>query len=164
MTTETTNQPIDFRAWLKTKEGYKTKPYKGEDGIWTVGVGSTTDVDPNKILSDNEVEKRLDKDIVVAENDYKRLVNKDIDADLTQNQRYMIKSQLLNIGGTQFAKSEAREYLNKGDYANYRKHISEFRKIGDEVSDGLIARRKAEDDIFAKDLVKADEIIIKEES
>ena len=164
MTTETTSQPIDFKAWLKTKEGYETKPYKGEDGIWTVGVGSTTDVDPNKIISDNEVEKRLDKDIVVAENDYKRLVNKDIDADLTQNQRYMVQSQLLNIGGTQFAKSEAREYLNKGDYANYRKHISEFRKIGDDVSDGLIARRKAEDDIFAKDLIKADEIIIKEES
>ena len=163
MTTETTNQTIDFREWLKTKEGYKTKPYKGEDGIWTVGVGSTTNVDSNKIISDNEVEKRLDKDIVVAQNDYKRLVNKDIDAKLTANQRYMVQSQLLNIGGTQFAKSKAREYLNKGDYANYRKHISEYRKIGDKVSKGLIARRKAEDLIFAKDLIKADETIIKEE-
>ena len=163
MTTETTNQTIDFREWLKTKEGYETKPYKGEDGIWTVGVGSTTNVDSNKIISDNEVEKRLDKDIVVAQNDYKRLVNKDIDAKLTANQRYMVQSQLLNIGGTQFAKSKAREYLNKGDYANYRKHISEYRKIGDKVSKGLIARRKAEDLIFAKDLIKADETIIKEE-
>jgi GH24 family phage-related lysozyme (muramidase) len=122
---------MDLKEFLKQKEGWKYKPYEDIGGKLTVGAGNTTDIDPDKTYTDPELDQRLDSDIAVAKEDYSKLVSLETDSKLNENQKNMVQSLLMNVGGTQFKDSQALKELNAGNFDNYLKEASEFRKVKD---------------------------------
>tara|TARA_R110000851_G_scaffold206496_1_gene358528 strand:- start:41 stop:4399 length:4359 start_codon:yes stop_codon:yes gene_type:complete len=139
---------MDLKEFLKQKEGWKYKPYEDIGGKLTVGAGNTTDIDPDKTYTDPELNQRLDSDIAVAKEDYSKLVSTETDSKLNENQKNMVQSLLMNVGGTQFKNSQALKELNAGNFDNYLKEASEFRKVKDKIIPGLVNRRKEEAEIF----------------
>jgi GH24 family phage-related lysozyme (muramidase) len=139
---------MDLKEFLKQKEGWKYKPYEDIGGKLTVGAGNTTNIDPDKTYTNPELDQRLDSDIAVAKEDYTKLVSLETDSKLNENQKNMVQSLLMNVGGTQFKDSQALKELNAGNFDNYLKEASEFRKVKDKVIPGLVNRRKEEAEIF----------------
>ena len=137
----------DLRDYLKSVEGVRNDSYKDSAGNYTVGVGNTDNVDANTTLTNNQVDEKLNQDIAVVENDYKNLVN----VNLNDNQANSVKSLLFNIGGTNFAKSKALVALNSGDFETYKKEMAEFRLADGKVVPGLENRRASETDLFNKE-------------
>ena len=82
--------------------------------------------------------------MAVADKDYNNLV----DADLNPNQQAAVKSLLYNIGGPQFANSNARAALNSGDFEAFQKEAAEFRMANGKVIPGLENRRAKELSLF----------------
>jgi GH24 family phage-related lysozyme (muramidase) len=153
---------MDLKEFLKQKEGWKYKPYEDIGGKLTVGAGNTTDIDPDKTYTDPELDQRLDSDIAVAKEDYSKLVSLETDSKLNENQKNMVQSLLMNVGGTQFKDSQALKELNAGNFDNYLKEASEFRKVKDKIIPGLVNRRKEEEEIFRtvpNDIAEDGEII-----
>jgi GH24 family phage-related lysozyme (muramidase) len=153
---------MDLKEFLKQKEGWKYKPYEDIGGKLTVGAGNTTDIDPDKTYTDPELDQRLDSDIAVAKEDYSKLVSLETDSKLNENQKNMVQSLLMNVGGTQFKDSQALKELNAGNFDNYLKEASEFRKVKDKIIPGLVNRRKEEAEIFRtvpNDIAEDGEII-----
>jgi GH24 family phage-related lysozyme (muramidase) len=153
---------MDLKEFLKQKEGWKYKPYEDIGGKLTVGAGNTTDIDPDKTYTDPELDQRLDSDIAVAKEDYSKLVSLETDSKLNENQKNMVQSLLMNVGGTQFKDSQALKELNAGNFDNYLKEASEFRKVKDKIIPGLVNRRKEEEKIFRtvpNDIAEDGEII-----
>ena len=141
---------MNFRDWIKSKEGVENNAYQDVAGNWTIGAGNTDNVQPNQSLSNEEVESRLSKDIANVNQDYGRLVT---NKDLNNNQQMAVKSLMFNIGPTQFGSSKALQALNAGDYPTFLKEAKEFRMAGGKVVKGLVNRRESEfgpDGLFNK--------------
>jgi len=132
---------IDF---IKDKEGVRNKAYKDSGGVLTIGAGSTKDVKEGQVIDDEEVNARLERDLDIAEKDYNNLVT----AELNPNQKTAVTSLIFNIGGPNFAKSEARKKLNAGDHEGFLAEMKEFRMANGEVIPGLESRRLAEAELF----------------
>jgi len=77
--------------FIKQQEGKRNKPYKDIGGVWTVGYGSTANVDPNKVYSDKEVDDLFNKDIETHLAPIKGL-------GLSPNQEEAIGSYIFNVG------------------------------------------------------------------
>jgi len=138
--------------FLKAEEGIRNEAYLDSAGVPTIGYGSTYGVKMGDKVSDAEANQKLMQDIAVAEEDYDKLVN----VDLNPNQQKAVKSLLFNIGGPQFEVSKARAALNAGDFDTFQKEASEFRMADGEVLPGLEARRAREMDLFRTPYETAD--------
>lgn len=81
-----------------------------------------------------------------------KYLDKVITADLTPNQRAALTSLVFNVGRTSFKGSKALAALNAGDMDEFRKQAFSkekgWVKSGGKRMDGLVNRRKKEEDLF----------------
>ena len=141
------NVGMNIKDFLKDKEGVRNEAYRDSGGVLTIGAGSTDNVKEGDVISDEEVESRLNRDLDIAESDY----NKYVTAELNPNQKTAVTSLIYNIGGPNFAKSAARKRLNEGDYEGFLTEMKEFRLADGQVVPGLEDRRLAEAELFNTD-------------
>ena len=133
-------------ALIKEHEGLRLVPYLDARNppVWTVGYGSTTDVQPGERISQAQADERLKEDVKEAE----ACVNRCVTVELTQNEFDALCSFVFNVGCGNFKKSSMLKYLNSGDFDATAYEFRRWTRAGDAHPPGLVKRRVAEQRLF----------------
>jgi len=134
-------------------EGKKLKAYRDQAGIWTIGFGSTYNIDEKRPVKegdtiDDATAIRWLKTITV---DLQDKIKKIVTVPVNQNQLDSLTSLAYNIGFTAFSESTLLKYLNAGrpkiQVADQFLRWVNVKKV---VNQGLINRRSKERELFLK--------------
>ena|SRR5579872_2788123 len=134
-------------------EGFRSRPYQDEAGVWTIGFGHTKGVtkDTPRVTRDEAIDLLLD-DMQEAIDD----VDDFLEVDVNDNQYAALVSIVYNAG-TAVLEGHLGEYLNQGDfkaaagqfdvwiYVSQKQPDGTVKKV---KSNGLISRRAAEKALF----------------
>jgi len=129
---------------IKKFEGCRLKAYKCPAGVWTIGYGHTNNVRPDDVITQDEAEELLKRDLQVHEDNVKRLVK----VPLTQGQFDALVSFEFNVGYGALANSTLLKVLNTGNYDAAAKQFKRWVYAGNKVLEGLVKRRIAETEMF----------------
>lgn len=138
---------------IEEEEGWSSKPYLCPAGKWTIGFGSTFWEDGKPVKKDDKpIDKERGRMIVQAH--FAREVVPALDSlvkvPITQNQFDALADFIYNVGAANFASSTLLRKLNAKDYAGAAAEFPRWNKGGGKVLDGLVRRRKKEQDLFLK--------------
>ena len=129
---------------IKKFEGLKLEAYLCPAGIPTIGWGHTRGVKLGQKISAAQAEVFLDHDYQEAEDAVKRLVK----VPLNANQLGALTSFVFNLGEGRLMGSTLLRLLNQGEYRLAAKEFDKWVYSGGKKLNGLIARRKAERELF----------------
>ncbi len=129
---------------VKRFEGFREDAYLCPAGIPTIGYGSTRGVRLGMTITEEEAARRLREDLDAAAKAVFRLVI----VPLTRWQIDALTSFAFNVGGDKFASSTLLRKLNVGDRAGAAAEFERWVHAGGKVLPGLVARRRAEADLF----------------
>jgi len=132
---------------IKQFEGYRSSPYQDQNGIWTIGYGSTYLLDGTRVNENTDI---VDNDTATALLKYGcqtaiNCINQNIIVDLTQNNFDALCSFVYNIGTGSFIKSTLLKVIN-GEVTtiSINDAFLMWDKAGGVVNAGLLRRRNAE--------------------
>lgn len=112
---------------------------------WTCGWGTTgPDVCEGTVWTQATADSRLE----VRLNEAADVVDTDVHVSLTPAQKAALTDFVYNCGGGNFRSSTLLRLLNAGDYQGAADQFPLWNKSGGVVLGGLVARRKAERDLF----------------
>lgn len=129
---------------IKRWEGFKANAYLCPAGVWTIGYGHTGGVKSGDVVTKAEAEAYLRADLAVAEQAVsgKLLL-------ISQNQFDALVSFVFNVGTGNFNGSTLLR-LGRTDVNNpaIRTEFSRWINAGGRILAGLVARRRAEADLY----------------
>ena len=135
-------------SFVKRFEGFEPKPYKCPAGVWTIGYGTTEGVGPDTPpMTEEEASERLEADL----NRIGEVVGMHL-PQLSQNKVDAILSFCYNVGVEAFLDSTLCEVIrrNPENYIVIKNEFRRWNKAGGEVLPGLVRRREAEAEMYAK--------------
>lgn len=132
---------------IKCFEGFSPVPYLCPAGVWTIGYGSTIGVTKITPAIDKTTAELLLQSQLIR---YEKSVNKLITVPLTQNQFDALVSFTYNLGGAALQRSSLRRKLNRREYEQVPTEFLKWVRAGGIKLVGLVKRRKAEGELFAK--------------
>lgn len=132
---------------IKRFEGLSLRAYAdpatgGEP--YTIGYGSTTDVEPGDSITPEGAERLLREDLKNAERAVEQLVT----VPLNANQHAALVSFVFNLGFGNLASSTLLKRINAGDYEGAAQELDRWVYAGGERLKGLERRRAAEKALF----------------
>jgi lysozyme len=134
-------------------EGKKLKAYKDQGGIWTIGFGSTYNIDEKRPVREGDTidEATAIRWLNTIAGDLQNQIKKTLTVVVNQNQLDSLTSLAYNIGLTAFKKSTLLKRLN----ANYPKtavadEFLRWNKVKGIINQGLSNRRSKEKELFLK--------------
>ena len=133
---------------IKRFEGLKLEAYLCPAKVWTIGYGTTENIKEGDIITESQAEQLLIKDLARFEIQLNRAM---CGYMLTQNQFDALISFLYNVGIGNFKVSTLLRKILMG--AENEKIGNEFKRwvyADGKKLDGLIRRRKAEQELFDK--------------
>ena len=138
---------------IKKYESLKLKPYLCPAGKPTIGYGSTYYEDGKKVkLDDKPITKERAEELLLNITDK---VNKQVTSTLrvvvNQNQFDALVSFVFNIGIGNFIDSTLLEKVNNLNFEGAAEELKRWKKSGGVVLNGLIKRRKEEQELFEKE-------------
>ena len=136
---------------IKKYEGLSLKPYKCPAGVWTIGYGTTTYPDGNKVKPND---KPITKDMASAlllNYVINEILPKIEDLHLTDNQNKALVSLIYNIGWSAFAKSKCYKAIKTQDWETAFREW-EWIKANGKTLKGLLKRRSEERYLFFSDI------------
>lgn len=134
-------------ALIKAFEGCGLKAYLCPAGVPTIGYGSTgPHVKLGQTITRAQAELLLKLDLLRFEAAIARLVT----VPLNQNQTDALISFAFNVGIGALEKSTLLKKLNDGDYNAVPSQLQRWNKAGGKVLPGLVRRRLAEGELFAR--------------
>lgn len=136
---------------LKRSEGFRASAYQDSGGVWTIGYGTTKDVQPGDTCTEEQASQWLRRDVLSAE----WAVMKLIEVPMTQGQFDALVDFVYNLGEGALAKSTLLRKLNAGDYAGAAAEFPKWCHAGNQVLPGLVTRRAAERALFEAPAVAA---------
>ncbi len=132
---------------IKEWEGFRSKPYRDAGGVWTIGYGSTKNIDADTPpITESEAESWMCVDLM----EYERAVEDHISIDLTDNQFAALVSLCYNVG-TRPLQLTLGHLLNQGKYQQAADEFLHWDHVGTKVINGLTRRREAERKLFLTD-------------
>lgn len=111
---------------------------------WTVGYGSTLGVKPGDVITLDQAEARLDRDLSNAA----AIVNQAVKVQLTQNQFDALVDFVFNLGGKNFSSSTLLRKINAGDYEGAAAEFQKWTLAAGRTLPGLVIRRAKERALF----------------
>jgi lysozyme len=134
-------------------EGKKLKAYKDQGGVWTIGFGSTFNIDENRPVREGDTiteatALRWLKTITAnLQDDIKKLVT----VPVSQNQLDSLTSLAYNIGPTAFKNSTLLNRLNAGKpKIEVADQFMRWVFVKGVMNQGLVNRRSKEMELFLK--------------
>jgi len=127
-------------------EGWSSTPYQDPGGVWTIGFGSTYDLNGNKVTKDTPPITKPEG-IVLLERELTsayQIVNNDVRVSLTDEQREALDDFVFNVGQGNFEASTLLKYLNEGLYEQAAEQLILWDKQKGVVLAGLLKRRYQE--------------------
>lgn len=138
---KTSNKGIDL---IKKYEGFRAKAYKCPAGKWTIGYGHTLNVKSTDVISLDEAEYFLKKDVEFAENEVNRH-----NLNINQNQFDALVSFVFNLGVGNFTRSTLlRKIKSNPNDPTIREEFEKWIYADGKVLNGLVRRRKDEADLY----------------
>ena len=140
---------------IKSFEGWSSPPYLCPAGRWTIGWGSTWDIDGNAVTGNHpDIDEEHGTDLLKRElRHVESAIGKLIKVPLTEGQFSALASWAFNVGTGAMQRSTLRMKLNRGQYEDAADEFPKWRRAGGRVLKGLVRRRAAERALFAGDLV-----------
>ena len=136
---------------VKRFEGFSPTRYLCSGGKLTIGYGHVITKahikDFEKPITEQRARQILMMDMTYAAQAVDRLVK----VPLTQNQFDALVSFVFNVGDGAFAASTLLRLLNKGRYQEAAVEFMRWIHAGGKRLDGLIRRRRAEQELFLRD-------------
>ncbi len=130
---------------IKFYESLRLKTYRDIKGIKTIGYGHTgDDVVDGQQIDEPTAELLLRHDLTTAEDTVSRCVR----TPLSDDEFSACVSLCFNIGATAFAKSTLVQLLNQSKFKEAANQFLVWDKANGQVVGGLLARRRAERDMF----------------
>ena len=141
---KTSQKGIDL---IKKFEGCQLKAYQCPAGIWTIGYGNTFYEDGSKVKQGDIItQEKANSLLLHLLPKFEAIVGKNIQVNLTQNQFDALVSYVWNTGGSNtlygLINSKATPFSIRQWFET--KYITG----GGKVLPGLVARRKAEADLY----------------
>ena len=134
-------------------EGKKLKAYKDQGGVWTIGYGSTYNIDEKRpvqkgdTITDATALRWLKTITANLQADIKKLIK----VPVKQNELDSMTSLAYNIGLTAFADSTLLEMFNaSAPKIQVADQFLRWNKVKKIVNQGLINRRLKERELFLK--------------
>jgi lysozyme len=137
-------------------EGYRDKPYQDQGGTWTIGFGRTgPDVGPHTVTTKDTETAWVKQRLAWLQ----QRIDHDAGRDLNANQMAALIDFAYNLGLGALQRSTLWHCVQDGQWAPAASAILLYDKVrtpgGTLVTDrGLIARRKAERDLFLAEPAK----------
>jgi lysozyme len=131
-------------ALIKSFEGCLLTAYQDQVGVWTIGFGSTTNVTPGMVITEEEAEERLRDKLTEFEGDVFRYVH----VPLTENQHAALVSFTYNLGPGTLHQSTLLKKVNANDMQGAADEFLKWCRAGGKVVPGLQRRRIAERELF----------------
>lgn len=140
---KTSSKGIEF---IKRHEGFRARAYKCPAGVWTIGYGHTRGVNNGDVITKEQGERFLIRDLQTAErevNSHGLIIN--------QNQFDALVSFVFNVGVGNFSRSTLLRKLkvNTND-STISYEFSRWKNGGGKVLPGLVKRRKEESELYFK--------------
>lgn len=110
-------------VFLPKHEGEVRPAYKDPVGIWTICVGSTTDVKPGHVASKKECEDRLRKDIDSAARIYQANVPKEVRDTMDPKSEAMFISFIFHYGPGGKGVKDGFVYLKSGAHSTMHRKL-----------------------------------------
>lgn len=136
----------DGIALIKSFEGLYLRAYRCPAGVLTIGWGSTEGVREGAVISEDEAEEMLHKEL----ERFEEAVNHLVKVPLTQHQFDALVSFSYNVGSRALEHSTLLRKLNDGDYNAVPAELGRWVRGGGRVLQGLVRRRRAEGMLWAK--------------
>lgn len=133
---------------LKEFEGCKLHAYHDSVGVCTIGWGETKDVHPGMVWTQKQADDQLNKRYDEFEAGVLKLLHVKVD----ENELGALTCFAYNVGLGNFAKSSVLRQLNAGNEDEAADALLQWNKAGGHVLPGLTRRRKAERDLFLKEV------------
>ena len=149
---------------LKQWEGLRTKAYRDDGGVWTIGYGHTAMAGAPKphagmVISTEEAEKILLKDLV----QYEAAVESLVKVELNDNQFAALVSFVYNIPLAKFKKSTLLKKLNAGNYDAVPTELMKWINVDGKKNQGLVNRRRAEGYLWMEGAFVASKNVVPEQ-
>lgn len=129
---------------LKSFEGLRLEAYQDAVGVWTIGYGTTSGVQPGMVITEAQAEAFLRRDL----NRFEQAVTDLVKVPLTDDQFSALVSFTYNVGEGALSTSTLLRLLNQRDYQGAADQLLRWDKAGGQSLAGLTRRRKAERALF----------------
>lgn len=131
---------------IKSFEGLRLKAYKCPAGVWTIGYGHTKGVKGGDVITEQEAEDMLKKDVVGFEINVRGAVI----PNLNDHQYDALTSFAYNVGLGNFRKSTLLRLINSGITAreDITNQFMRWVYAGGKKLTGLVRRRTAEAELY----------------
>jgi lysozyme len=138
-------------ALIKRFEGFRAHAYRDPVGILTIGYGHTSmagppEVRPGLTITEAEAGEILARDV----ERFADAVTCEVKIALTDDQFSALVSFAYNVGPENFRKSSVLRAVNARDFDAVPRRLALWVKAGGRTLPGLITRRAAEGELFAK--------------
>lgn len=131
---------------IKSFEGLRLKAYKCPAGVWTIGYGHTKGVKEGDVITEEEAEDMLKKDVLNFEINVRGAVI----PNLNDHQYDALTSFAYNVGLGNFRKSTLLRLINSGITAreDITNQFMRWVYAGGKKLTGLVRRRTAEAELY----------------
>ena len=133
------------KLFIKKQEGYSAEVYRDGEHNRAGGWGHSTMLPIGSKWPKKYWETCFSRDIQAVENCLRRNVK----VAMTQGQVDALASLVFNIGCGSFERSTLLKRLNASDYVAAAAEFARWNKSDDQVNLALVARRAAEQELFA---------------
>ena len=134
---------------IKSFEGCSLKAYLCPANVWTIGWGTTGDIDGVKIGPGMTItQNKADSIFINKLKAFEDAVNKYVTYKLNQNQYDALVSFAYNCGAGALQKSDLLKHLNQGNVTAAANQFDLWTRGGGVVLAGLVRRRAAEKKLF----------------
>jgi len=127
---------------IKRFEGLYMKAYTCPSGVLTIGYGHTRGVKPGDEINELQAEIYLREDLEEVEKQLNHL-----SLPVNQNQFDALCSLVFNVGITRFMQSKMLKRIRALDQ-DASVEFDDWNKAGGKILPGLVARRRAEKELF----------------
>lgn len=139
--------PSIAASFVAEKEGFRSKAYTCSAGVWTIGYGHTGDVKEGDRITKEAAKALLINDLAKHAEKMMPYVN----VEVTKNQYIALLSWAFNCWDSGGSSSQLLKRLNSHDSDGAAEQFLRWCYSGKKVVPGLLARRKAERELFLKD-------------
>lgn len=138
--------PAATAAFTANFEGFSSTPYQDSGGVWTIGFGSTHDLNSKPVTGATPAVTRaiglqmMQRDLAGSD----AAITADVKVSLTPEEREALDDLVFNIGSGNFSSSTLLRDVNAGRMDEASAEFLRWDQVKGTVLAGLLKRRQAE--------------------
>jgi len=138
-------------ALIRRFEGFRSAAYRCPAGVWTIGYGHTSQAGPPRVTAGMVISEAEARRILAADAEgFAKHVRAALTREISQPQFSALVSFAFNVGASAFLRSSVLKAVNAGRFDEVPALLGRWVRADGRVLDGLVRRRAAEGELFAR--------------